>query len=328
MDLSIIVVSYNTSGLLRQCLTSIFENAHSHYSAEVIVIDNASKDGSAEMVREEFPGITLRANSENRGFAAANNQGLKLSRGRFTVLLNPDTEVIGPALWQMLGFLEATPWAGVVCPALLYPDHSFQEGAFHFPRLAQLFFELFPLNWRLLRSGLNGRYPRDWYKGSFPQAFEIDFGLGACLMFRREVIEQTGGLDERFFMYMEEIDWCYRIKASKLPPGRVPPGFRFGSLVGRFPKWKIYCLPEAKIIHHAGASSRQFREEMFYQLYRSRFLFYRKHYSPIIQEAARLIIRLGISRLGLETVLQHYKKEIEKGEFEARKKAYSRVWEL
>ena len=306
-DLSIIVVSYNTVALLRACLASVYANLHPHYTAEVIVVDNASHDGSAEMVGCEFPQATLIANTENRGFAAANNQALGLAQGTYLVLLNPDTEVVGPALWQMLAFLEAMPKAAVVSPALLYPNGSFQEGAFHFPGLLQIFFDFFPLNWRFLRSRLNGRYSRRRYAGTYPIAFEIDFGLGACLMLKRMVLEQVGVMDEAFFMYMEEIDWCYRIKASG----------------GR-----IYCLPAAHIIHHAGASSRQFRDEMFYQLYKSRAYFYKKHYSRFFQTLARLLTRFGLAYLSFKVWLNLRRNRLSQAESEARKRAYRRAWEL
>ncbi len=271
------------------------------------MVDNASADGSAELVRREFPQARLIANSENRGFAAANNQALKLATGKYIVLLNPDTEVVGAALWQMLAFLEAEPKAAVVGPALLYADGSFQEGAFRFPGLWQIFFDFFPLNWRLLRSRLNGRYPRRRYETAYPRAFEIDFSLGACLMLKRPVLEQIGLLDEAFFMYMEEIDWCYRIKA-----------------VG----WRIYCLPAAKIVHHAGASSRQFRDEMFFQLHRSRAYFYRKHYSPLFQHAARWLTRLGLTALTLDALLKCRRNQISPEELRARRRAYARIWKL
>lgn len=310
LDLSIIVVSYNTKNLLRACLNSVYANQNPRYSFEVIVVDNASPDNSAEIVRQEFSQVKLIANAENRGFAAANNQALHEAQGRFVVLLNPDTEVIGPALWQMLTFMEAETGAGVVSPALVYPDNSFQEGAFRFPGLFQLFFEFFPLNWRLTRSRLNGRYSRRLYeakKGTYPRAFEIDFGLGACLMLRREVLAQIGLMDEIFFMYMEEIDWCYRIKKAC---------------------WKIFCLPAAKIVHHSGASSRQFRDEMFYQLYRSRAYYYKKHHSRLFQFAARQLIRLGMLYLTRQASRSVRLTQITPDEFSARKRAYDRVRKL
>jgi GT2 family glycosyltransferase len=328
VDLSVVIVSYNTAKLLRACLQSVYANLHPQYSVEVIVVDNASTDDSAEMVRRDFPQVHLIANSENRGFAAANNQALKVAKGNFIVLLNPDTEVVGDALWQMLAFLEAEPHAAMVGPALLYPDGTFQDGAFHFPGLSQIFLDFFPLNWRLLRSRLNGRYPRHLYEGTYPAAFEIDFPLGACLMLPRIMLEHLGLLDESFFMYMEEIDWCYRIKTLEMPPGYLPPIVQFRPGRRKSHHWQVYCLPTAKITHHAGASSRQFRDEMFYQLYRSRAYFYKKHYSHRFQSAARLLTRLGLVGLTISLFFNRLLGQVKPEEFQARRRAYQRVWNL
>jgi GT2 family glycosyltransferase len=327
-DLSIVIVSYNTAGLLRKCLNSVYANPHSNYRFEVLVVDNASPDNSAEMVRSEFPQVELTVNTENKGFAAATNQALRLAQGTYLLLLNPDTEVLDEALWKMVAFLEAEPQAAIVGPALLYPDRTFQENAFVFPGLWQIFFDFYPINWRLTRSRLNGRYPRRLYEGEFPQAFEIDFPLGACLMVRRSVVEKVGLLDENFFMYMEEIDWCYRIKQAEMPPGYRPVGLRFRPGRRKPSHWRIYCLPGAKIIHHAGASSNQFREEMFVQLHTSRAYFYKKHYSRRFQRAARLLTRLGLAGKMLSTRFDRLRGKISAAEAKNRLHAYGRVWNL
>ncbi len=324
-DLSIIVVSYNTAGLLKKCLESVLANPHPSWQSEIIVVDNASHDGSAEMVRQEFPQVQLIANEENRGFARANNQALTVAGGRFILLLNPDTEVVGDAIWKMVAFMEAEPQAAVVGPALIYPDGSFQEGSFRFPDLPQIFFDFFPLNWRFTRSRLNGRYSRRLYDGPSPDAFEIDFPLGACLMVRRSVLQKIGLLDEQFFMYMEEIDWCYRIKHGDTPPGYEAPGINFRAGRKQPHHWRIYCLPSAKIIHHSGASSNQFREEMFYQLHRSRAYFYKKHYTPRFQTAARWLTAAGLGWLGLAARWQTVRGRIRIDELNRRLKAYRRV---
>ncbi|HEX2910120.1 MAG TPA: glycosyltransferase family 2 protein [Chloroflexia bacterium] len=328
VDLSIVIVSYNTSGLLRKCLQAVYANPHHHYRFEVLVVDNNSKDDSVSMVRAEFPQAHLIANNENRGFAAASNQALSVARGDYLVLLNPDTEVVDDALWKMVAFLEAEPQAAIVGPALLYPDGSFQEGAFHFPGLGQLFFEFFPLNWRFTRSRLNGRYPRRLYEGEFPQAFEIDFPLGACLMVRRAVLEKIGLMDEDFFMYMEEIDWCYRVKQSEMPAGYSPVGLRFRAGRRKPHHWKIYCLPSARIIHHAGASTRQFREDMQVQLWRSRFYFFRKHYSRRFMLAARLLTYSGLGWRMLQAVVGRWRGKLASSETQLRVRTYRRIWKL
>jgi GT2 family glycosyltransferase len=236
----------------------------------VIVVDNASADRSAEAVAARFPEARLLRNAENRGFAAATNQGLAEARGRHLVLLNPDTEVRRGALARLVDFLDAHPRCGAVGPQLLNPDGSLQHGAFHFPTLAMAFLDFFPVHHRLLSSRLNGRY-----RQPAPAPFAIDHPLGACLMVRREVLEQVGTLDERFFMYCEEVDWCLRIKATG---------------------WSIYCEPRAAVVHHGGASAAQFRERMYVELFRSRGRLFAKHYSRAYRLAARWIVRAGLRR--------------------------------
>ncbi len=328
LDLSIVVVSYNTTDLLRKCLVAIYAARPADYTFEVLVVDNASPDNSAEMVRTEFPQVEIIANQENRGFAAATNQALAKARGTYLLLLNPDTEVQGEAIWKMVAFLEAEPQAAVVGPALLYPDGTFQESAFAFPNLWQIFLDFFPLNWRLTRSRLNGRYPRRLFEGNFPQAFEIDFPLGACLMVRRSLTEKIGPLDEGFFMYMEEIDWCYRIKQAEMPAGYRPVGLRFRPGRRQPSHWRIYCLPAAQVIHHAGASTTQFREEMFVQLHKSRAYFYKKHYSRTFQRAARFLTRVGLARKIVTTRFDRLRGRLNRPETAAHLHAYNRVWRL
>lgn len=280
IDLSIIIVSYNVRELLRACLTSIEHPTPAALRQEIIVVDNASTDGSARMVRQHFPQARLIVNRDNRGFAAASNQGLRESCGRYVVLLNPDTQVLDDALAVMVGFLETHPRFSAAGPRLLYPDGSFQHNAFHFPGAMQCFFDFFPLHHRLLESRLNGRYPRAWYERGEP--FAIDHPLGACLMVRREAIHEVGLLDEGFFMYCEEIDWCWRMRKAG---------------------WEIACVPQARVIHHAGASTSQFRDAMFVALWRSRFRLFEKHLAPWRRRVIGWIVRLGLQweRLRAET---------------------------
>lgn len=274
MDLSIIVVSYNTRDLTLAALAAARRSlAMSGLAYQVIVVDNASPDGSAEALRRAFPDITLIANAENRGFAAANNQGLAASTGRYVVLLNPDTEVLDEALACLVRFLDGQPAAGACAPGLLYADGRFQHNAFRFPGLAQTLLDFFPLHWRIQESRFNGRYPRRLYERGEP--FPIDHPLGACLMVRREVVAQVGPLDEGYFMYVEEIDWCRRIKAAG---------------------WRIYCVPQAQVIHHAGQSTRQFRDAMFVALWRSRLRYFDRYHGPAFRRAVRWAIRLGLWR--------------------------------
>jgi hypothetical protein len=282
--------------------------AHFPADAQVWVVDNASADGSPDIVRAEFPQAQLLALEKNLGFAAGNNTALRElgfgtatgHRPRDILFLNPDTEVQGNALAQMASELRKREKSGVVGASLVYPDGRFQHSAFRFPILWQIWFDFFPRPARLLDSRLNGRYSRTLYETQQP--FPIDHPLGAAMMTRAEVIQQVGLMDERFFMYAEEIDWCLRIKRAG---------------------WDIYCVPTAQIVHHAGGSTRQFRDKMFVALWRSRFHLFRKHYGPAFNLAARLLVRLG---LGAE---MRYARRTESGAaLERRLSAYRQVWDL
>jgi hypothetical protein len=301
-DLSVVIVSFNVQDLLRACLESV-QCARS--DIEIIVVDNASSDGSAEMVRQEFPHVHLIANETNAGFAAANNQGIRASRGRHLLLLNPDTEILGGALARLVGFLDHHPDYAVAGAGLVYPDGSFQHSAFRFPGALQSVLDFFPINHRLANSRLNGRYPRAWYERGQP--FDIDHPLGACLAVRREAIDQVGLLDEGFFMYCEEIDWCWRMREAG---------------------WKIVCVPAAQVVHHAGASTRQFRDEMFVALWRSRFRLFEKHLGPLHRRLIGWIVRLGVQRERLRATSQASSGEMPMAELVSRLAAYEEVAEL
>jgi N-acetylglucosaminyl-diphospho-decaprenol L-rhamnosyltransferase len=283
-DVSIVVVSYNVRDLLAQCLESVIfpqpsmigtgapSKSKVPLEIETFVIDNASTDGSTAMVRERFPSVQLFENAENRGFAAANNQAFVAARGRYIWMLNPDTIVRRQALETLVGFMDRHPHAGACGGKLLYADGSLQHSAFGFPTLAQIFFDFYPLHPRLTDSRLNGRYPRKWYARGAP--FQIDHPLGADLMIRREMAKQVGWLDDKFFIYCEEIDWCIRIKRAD---------------------WQIWCVPLAEIVHLEAQSTRQFRDAMFVELWRARIRLFEKHYSRAFRWAAWQIVRAGLA---------------------------------
>ena len=314
---SIVIVSFNTRQLLKECLDSVYSSlAESTLASEVIVVDNASHDGSAAMVRKHFPQARLIANEENRGFAAANNQALKaLGYGtgdtphpqpsEYVILLNPDTIVGGSALTTLIRFMDENPRAGACGARLLHSDGRFQHSAFAFPTLFQVFLDFFPISYRLTDSRLNGRYPRRLYQAGQP--FPIDHPLGAALMVRREVIEQVGLLDERFFIYCEEIDWCLRVKAA----GRG-----------------IWCVPEAEIVHHVAQSTGQFRDEMFVALWKSRYQLFEKHYSRLFQWMARHIVKLGLWVEVRRARAAARRGEITESELTSRLTAYRQVREM
>jgi GT2 family glycosyltransferase len=284
IDLSLVIVSYNVRELLARCLESVNREqsmvngqpqnlaaGDGRLATEIFVVDNASRDGSAAMVRENFPTAHLIENAENRGFAAGNNQAFAKTRGRYVMMLNPDAEVRPGALETLVQFMDTHPRAGACGGKLEYGDGALQHSAFAFPTLAQIFLDFFPLNWRLTNSRLNGRYPRDWYARGAP--FQIDHPLGADFLVRREAVEQVGWLDDKFFIYCEEIDWSIRIKRAD---------------------WQIWCVPRAEIVHHEAKSTRQFRDAMFVELWRARTRLFEKHYSRAFRHAARWIVRAGL----------------------------------
>lgn len=203
-----VVVSYNTGELLARCLTSIL--AQTTAEDQVVVVDNASPDGSADLVRTRFPSVRVIANAENRGFGAASNQGIRATTGRYVLLANPDSELAPRTLAGFYRFMEAHPRAAVAGGTLRYGDGSFQHSSFRFPSIFQVYLDFFPIHWRLTESRLNGRYPRSWDDTEF----QIDHPLGALMCVRRAATDQVGLFDEGFFMYAEEVDWCQRFKAA------------------------------------------------------------------------------------------------------------------
>jgi len=269
-DLSIVIVNWNVRELLKRCLHSIMSNFHlptSNLQIEVIVVDNASSDDSAAMIEEEFPQVQLMANSENLGFTVGNNQGIAASRGRYVLLLNPDTEVVGDTLATMVEYMDEHPEAGALGPQLLNPDGSIQPSRRRFPTLATAFLE----STILQQWCPHNRVARHYYLADRPdnEVQEVDWVTGACLLTRRETIEQVGLLDEGFFMYSEELDWCRRAKERG---------------------WNIVYLPTAKVIHHGGQSSEQVKSFQHIQFQRSKIRYFRKHHGPWQAEVLRLFI--------------------------------------
>jgi len=243
VDLSIVIVNWNVCSLLRCCLRSLVQAGEAPRSriwpmglwhAEAIVVDNGSTDGSPAMVREEFPWVQPIANEENIGFTRGNNQGIRASRGRYVLLLNPDTEVVGEALATMVAYMEGHPQVGALGPQLRYPDGSIQSSRRRFPTLATAFLESTVLQQWCPHHPVLRRY----YVEDQPEDIvqEVDWVVGACILLRREALERAGGLDEGMFMYSEELDWCRRAKADG---------------------WQVVYLPKAQVIHYEGRSSEQ-----------------------------------------------------------------------
>jgi GT2 family glycosyltransferase len=312
MDLAVITVSYNTRELLADCLESTLAGfARSGLEGKAWVVDNASADGSAEMVHHRYPEVSLIAHHENLGFAAGNNLALQAmgfggeASPRHILFLNPDTRVVGDALGALVRFMDGTGTAGAAGARLVHGDGSFQHSAFAFPGLAQILFDFFPLHHRLLDSRLNGRYPRELYEAGRP--FAVDHPLGAALMVRGETLAQVGSFDERYFMYCEEIDLCRRIRNA-----------------GR----EIFCVPAAEIVHLVGQSTRQFRDTMFVALWRSRFLMFETHKSAAFRWAARWLVRLGLQAETRRAKVAHRRGEIDARQLEQMLAAFREVASL
>jgi N-acetylglucosaminyl-diphospho-decaprenol L-rhamnosyltransferase len=264
-DLSVIIVNWNVRDLLRRCLHSILANLPA-CQLEIIVVDNGSTDGSPEMVRTEFPQVHLMANPDNRGFTAANNQGLAVARGRYVLLLNPDTEVVGDALETLVAFADAHPDVGVVGPQLLNPDGTVQSSRRRFPTLATALLESTWLQPYAPRRLLARYYVLD---RPDDEVQDVDWVTGAALMARREAVEQVGPLDEGFFMYSEELDWCRRFRAAG---------------------WRVVYLPTARVIHHEGKSSEQVLPARHIHFQTSKIRYFRKYHGPAAAEVLRLVL--------------------------------------
>jgi len=279
--LAVVIVSWNVQDLLAACLRSLFDDLdRSGLPTEVWVVDNASSDGTPEMVARAFPAVHLIASDENLGFAAGNNLALRAiltecatRNTDYIWLLNPDTEVLPGATAALIAALESHPHAGIAGARLLYPDGSLQHSAFRFPRLTQLIFDLFSFPTRLYETSLNGRYPRRLYEGSAP--FLVDHPLGAAMMVRTAAIRAVGLMDEGYRMYCEEIDWCWRMRRAG---------------------WQALCVPAAQVIHHAGRSTDQVPILSFVNLWTSRARLYVRHHGPLTYRLARALVRLGMRR--------------------------------
>ena len=268
MDVSIIIVNWNTKKLLKDCLTSIYEQRRD-MDFEVIVVDNCSSDGSAEMVRTEFPKVTLIENRENRGFAAANNQAIAIANGRYILLLNSDTIVLDKAIEKTVSFADANPEAAAFGCRVLNPDRTVQTTCFMFPSILNMLlsstylYKFFPGN------KFFGREQMTWWDRN--DVREVDVVTGCFILVRSEAIEQVGILDERFFMYGEETDWCYRFKKNG---------------------WKIMFTPAGQIIHFGGQSASKTPVAMIIQLRLSILKFIKKHYGRPSSFFARLLTAL------------------------------------
>jgi len=246
LDISIIVVTHNTKDLTLDCLASIFQTIK-EVPFEVWVVDNNSTDGTGDAIREGYPAINLIENSENVGFAAANNQAFRRMNGRYALLLNTDTVLRDGAVKELYDFMEANLNAGMACGQLLNQDGSKQNSVANFPTLLTLL-----CNETLLRILMPERFPSK--RREYVVPLEVDSCIGACLIVRKEAMDDIGLLDERYFFFMEETDWAYRMKLGG---------------------WGIYFVPTAKILHAQGKTAGGSANSRI-MFYRSRYCFFKK----------------------------------------------------
>jgi GT2 family glycosyltransferase len=222
-----IILHYRTPDLLVECLQSLRRHPFTLGTCEIWVVDNASGDGTPARIRRDFPEVQVLENPANLGFAAGNNRGIARSQGRYILLLNPDTQVQEGALDELVRFMEAHPDAGAAGGQLIGLDGEIQTSCREFPNLLGVILRGTPLHRLFPRHPSLCRYLMTDWDHRTPRP--VDWVLGACLLIRREAWERVGPLDEGFFMYYEDIDWCYRARAAG---------------------WSVYYVPSARIIHH------------------------------------------------------------------------------
>ena len=278
LDVAIVIVSWNVRHYMAECLRSAFaELRYSRLRGQIWLVDNNSTDGTVEFVADLFPTVNIIANDCNPGFGAANNQAIRAAahyKPHTYFFLNPDTLVRPGAIGKMVRFLASNPDVGMVGPRLVYGDGRLQHSGFEFPGTRQLLFEFWPLPARLYNSRWNGRYPTRRYSSSH-KPFKIGHPLGAAMLVRSGIAQTTGGFDEAFYMYCEEIDWAWRI-----------------SNLG----WKIMTVPSAEIVHYGGESTKQIAATSVINLWKSRSMLYRKYYSSWKIRAIARIVRSGLIR--------------------------------
>ncbi len=255
MDLSVIIVNYNAAPYLARCLNSI-ESCLWGITCEVCVVDNASTDCTRMLIGNRFPGVQLIANDRNLGFAAGVNQGLERTHGRYVLWLNPDAEILNEGVRELLRYLDSAPKVGIIGPQIVDSDGGIQLSCRSFPSYRTVLCHRYSL---LTRLRPQNHYSRDYLHTDWDHASlrEVDWVSGACLLHRRELLDDLGGLDERFFMYCEDVDFCLRARQAG---------------------WKVHYHPAMRVLHHIGGSSRQSPVLMAIERHRSMWRYYAKHF--------------------------------------------------
>lgn len=276
-DVSVVIVNWNVCGLLKDCLASIYEQS-AGIAMEVIVVDNASSDGSVDMIQKEFPGAVLIALDQNIGFAGANNVGIARSHGRNLLLLNPDTIILDNAIGKSLKWLDANPDVGVMGCQVLEDEDTIQQTCFSFPSPLNLLLDVLGITSRFRNSILLGRSALGgWDRRSLR---DVPVVSGMFMLVPRRAIDQVGPMDERFFVYAEEADWCRRFWAAG---------------------WRCVFAPIAQIVHRdgGGKSAKQTSAKMYVQLQKSILLYIHKYHGVLGWMLAWMIY---VTSMGLRLV--------------------------
>lgn len=271
VDVTVMVVNWNTRDLLYDCLRSLEESA-GDVSREVIVVDNNSSDGSVDMVREHFPEVKIIANDKNLGFAAANNQAIAISRGRYLLLLNSDTIVCDSAIEKTITYADQNPQAAIVGLRVINDPETVEMTCFKFPDLLSVLFASFGFEKMFKTNKFFGRERMQWWQRDTYR--EVDVVSGMYMLVRREAVHENGVMDDSFFFYYEETDWCYRFAKAG---------------------WKCLFYPDAEVIHVGGGaqSSAKAMVKMFVQQQKSCLIFMSKHKGPVKTFIARALLALG-----------------------------------
>jgi GT2 family glycosyltransferase len=283
ISLSIIIVNWNTRDVTRACLQSVQEHV-TGVSYEVIVVDNASSDDSVAMMRQEFPQFQVIANTENAGFGRANNQAMRIARGRYFLLLNSDTLIFDDAIQRLLRYVADDPAIGMAGCKLLFEDRSLQHSCYRFPSLRLAVLEELLL-YKLLPRQRQGEILLNGY-WDYSHARDVDWIMGAAMLLRREIFEQTGGFDESIFMYGEEMEWCMRVRARG---------------------WRIAYTPECAIVHlNHKSSDKKFGDDRRVALSYNRLYETYAHLSGPVAARALLVLKtigalIRLCYFGLQT---------------------------
>ncbi len=270
MDLSVVIVNWNTKKLLENCLSSIYKFTKS-INFEVIVIDNGSKDGSQAMVKEKFPQVKLILNKENMGFSKANNQGIKIAKGQYIFLLNSDTYLIENSFRKLLDKARSIEGdLGAIGPQLLNEDRTIQQSAGYFPHLPQIFFWMSFLD--DLPIGMFFKPYHIDHDSFYKNGHQIDWVTAAAMLIPKKVIDEVGSLDPQIFMYGEEVEWCYRLKKDD---------------------YKIYFSPITKVVHIGRGSHQKIPTKALIGEYKGLIYFYRKHKTYFALQILKVFLKIG-----------------------------------